>query len=525
MIRRSGTLTAVFMVAASVAGGAPARAQQFETWKNADPTRGPVMACNALRSLSGYEFSIDTASSVPAQEGGVPYCRVVGLVQPEVRFEVSLPEGWNGRLYMFGNGGFAGESLTAPNRAGRRSAALAKGFAVAQTNTGHDAAREPLASFAGDPQKFADYAYRAVHVTAVTAKTLARAYYGAQAARAYFDGCSSGGRQGLIAAQRFPDDFDGIVVGAPVLDFTGTMTHYTAIHKALSNAPLSEEKVRVLADAVYGKCDANDGLSDGLLADPRTCAFDPGVDLPRCTATPTGKTCFTDADVASVKAIYGPVSRGKDARFPGFPVGSEVFTSSPDGPRTGWDPWLLRTGQPTISRLFMESFFKHMATPGAEVDWRTFDAERDTSKLAATAEVLNATDPDLSRFRARNGRILMYYGWADPALNPLMGVEYYERVTRTVGAGTTDFFRLFMMPGVFHCSGGIGPDRVDTITPLAAWVEKGVAPERLVAEQRAAGKATRTRPLCPYPLEARYGGTGSVDAAESFTCAEPRPRP
>ena len=231
MIRRSGTLTAVFMVAASVAGGAPARAQQFETWKNADPTRGPVMACNALRSLSGYEFSIDTASSVPAQEGGVPYCRVVGLVQPEVRFEVSLPEGWNGRLYMFGNGGFAGESLTAPNRAGRRSAALAKGFAVAQTNTGHDAAREPLASFAGDPQKFADYAYRAVHVTAVTAKTLARAYYGAQAARAYFDGCSSGGRQGLIAAQRFPDDFDGIVVGAPVLDFTGTMTHYALIHQ------------------------------------------------------------------------------------------------------------------------------------------------------------------------------------------------------------------------------------------------------------------------------------------------------
>ncbi len=514
-------LVRVVVALALLTVGTPAGAQQFDTWTDDGPMKGPALACAALRSLSGYEFSIDTATNVPAQDGSAAHCRIVGLVQPEIRFEVSLPDAWNGRLYMFGNGGFAGESLTAGFRAGRRNLALSKGFAVAQTNTGHDASREPLASFAAHPQKLADYAYRAVHVTAVTARTLARAYYGAPAARAYFDGCSTGGRQGLIAAQRFPDDFDGIVVGAPVLDFTGTMTQYTVIHRALEAAPLSDGKVRLVADAIYGKCDASDGLADGLLTDPRTCPFDPAVDLPRCTAAPAGAACFSDADIASLKAVYGGVVRKSVRVFPGFPVGSEAVAPSPSGPRSGWDPWLLSTSQPSISRTFMESFFKHMATPGADLDWRTFYVEREGAKLEPLAAVLNATDPDLSRYRARRGRILMYYGWADPALNPLMGLEYYERVTKTMGASTPDFFRLFMMPGVFHCSGGVGPDRVDTITPLIRWVERGVVPDRLVAARRAGDQTTRTRPLCPHPQVAKYNGSGSADAADSFTCALP----
>jgi Tannase and feruloyl esterase len=501
------------LLAACAAAFAPAAAgaQQFDTWKDDRPAKAPVQRCAALRALSGYEFSIDAAVAMPEQDGIAAYCRVQGLIAPEVRFEVSLPEAWNGRLYMFGNGGFAGESLTAAGRASRRNTAVAKGFAVAQTNTGHDASREPLASFAGTPQKLSDYAYRAVHVTAVTAKALARAYYGTPAARTYFDGCSTGGRQGLIAAQRFPDDFDGIIVGAPVLDFTGTMTHYTVVHRALEAAPLSEEKVRLLAKATGRKCDAADGLDDGLIADPRGCAFGPAA----------GEACFSDADVASLRAIFGGVTAGGRPVFPGFPVGAEAFAPTPSGPRTGWDPWLIRAGQPTISRTFLESFFEHMATPGAKLDWRTFDPDRDLAKLDATATLLNATDPDLSAFKARGGRILMYYGWADPALNPLMGVQYYERVRQTMGAQATDFFRLFMMPGVFHCAGGVGPDRLDTITPLVAWVERGAAPDRLVAAQRSGETTRRTRPLCAYPQVAKYKGSGSVDEAESFVCAAP----
>ncbi len=512
-------LPALLLLTASAGLAQPTA--QFESWKDDAPPRQPKAKCADLRALTGYDFSIDAASMVPGRPGDPDLCRVQGLIAPEIRFEVSLPTAWNGRLYMFGNGGYAGESLAASGRVSRRNTAVARGFAVAQTNTGHDAAREPLAAFAGDPQKLADYAYRAVHVTAVTAKRIAQAYYEAPPARAYFDGCSTGGRQGLIAAQRFPGDFDGIIVGAPVLDFTGTMLHYASMQRALARAPLSEEKVRLVADAVYKKCDAIDGLADGLIGDPRRCAFDPAADLPRCAAgTPTG-VCISDNDVASLKAIYGSVESKGQRIFPGFPPGAEVFAAGASGPRTGWDPWLIRNGQATLSLMFVEAFFKHMATPGTEQDWRTFDVERDLPKLETIATILNATDPDLSAFKDRGGRILMYYGWAEPALNPLMGIDYYERVREQMGPQTTDFFRLFMMPGVFHCAGGIGPDMLDTITPLVDWVERGVAPDRLVASRRLDGKVLRTRPLCPYPLEARYTGTGSIDEAASFTCAAP----
>jgi hypothetical protein len=507
-----------------VATSAAAQPAQFETWKEDRPLVAPATACSALRALSGYEFSVDVAESVPAQGGTPAFCRVQGLVQPEIRFEVSLPAAWNGRLYMFGNGGFAGESLTAGFRAGRRNLAVTKGFVAAQTNTGHDQAREPLASFAASPQKLSDYAYRAVHVTAVTAKALARAYYGNAPAYSYFDGCSTGGRQGLIAAQRFPDDFDGIVVGAPVLDFTGTMAHYVGVTRALAAGPMSEAKVKVLAEASYRKCDAADGLTDGLITDPRTCGFDAERDIPRCAAGAPGDNCLTDIELASVKAITGDLVVGGRRRFPGFPIGSEVSVPTPNGPRSGWDPWIIRSGQPTVAFSFMESFFKHMATPGTEIDWKTFDVDRDMPKLDAIGAILNATDTDLSAFRSRKGRILMWYGWADPALNPRMGLEYYEGVARTMGPGTEDFFRLFMMPGVLHCSGGVGPDRVDTISPLMAWVERGVVPAVLVASQRAGDKTTRTRPLCPHPQVATYKGQGSADSADSFTCSAPAAR-
>jgi feruloyl esterase len=509
-----------------LSGGVRAMAQpslQFDNWKDQAPPKTPRVPCAALRALTGYEFSIDTAVVVPAAAGAAGFCRVVGLVPPEVRFEVSLPADWNGRLYMFGNGGFAGESLAAANRVARRNTALAKGFAVAQTNTGHDAEREPLASFAGSPQKLVDYAYRAVHVTAMTAKRLAHAYYEVAPLRSYFDGCSTGGRQGLISAQRFPEDFDGIVVGAPVLDLVGTMVHYAKIHRALATAPLSEEKLRLVAEAVYRGCDAADGLADGLLADPRRCSFDPARDLARCGAVGTATACLSENDIASLAAFYGEVSANGRRVFPGFPVGAEVFAPGTAGPRSGWDPWFIRSGQATISRTFAESFFKHMATPGIEIDWRTFDPDRDLAKLETISALLNATDPDLGPFRKRGGKILMYFGWADPALNPLMGVGYYERVREAMGPHTSGFFRLFMMPGVFHCAGGVGPDQADTFTPLADWVEQGKTPERIVASRRIEGKAVRTRPLCPYPMLARYQGSGSIDDAANFACAAPAP--
>ena len=485
-------------------------------WKDTSPARAPKIACADLRALTGYEFSIDTATVVSGSAGTPEFCSVRGLIMPEVRFEVSLPREWNGRLYMFGNGGYAGESFTAPQRLQRRDAALARGFAVAWTNTGHDAAREPLATFALNPQKLVDYAYRAVHVTAVTAKHVARTYYGDGPQRAYFEGCSTGGRQGLISAQRFPDDFDGIVAGAPVLDFTGTMLHYAVVHQAMRSAPWIVDKVGLLASKIYGKCDAVDGVADGLIGDPRACRFDLSNDVPLCAAGRTAVDCFTADEVKALQAVYGDLVDNGEVRFRGFPIGSEVVV----GQRSGWDPWIVtRDGQLPISRQFLDTFFRHMVTPGREIDWKTVDPARNRDQLTTIGALLNATDADLTRFRERGGRMLMYFGWADAALNPLMGVDYYERVRKAMGPGTPDFFRLFLMPGMFHCANGPGPDRADMLTAVVRWVEQGVPPDRILAAKRDGDKTIRTRPLCPYPQVARYDGRGSVDDAGSFACA------
>lgn len=518
-VRTCVRVAAVLMAGVLAPSGAHAQGAQFEAWKESAKGRAPAIECQHLRALTTYDFSIDNAALVPAQGDTPEHCLVQGLIMPEVRFDVALPAEWNGRLYMFGNGGFAGESLSSAARVNARHAAIRRGFAVTSTNTGHDNSREPLATFAASPQKLIDYAYRAVHVTAATAKAIARAYFGSPVSRSYFFGCSTGGRQGLIAAQRFPDDFDGIVVGAPVLDFTGTMVHFAAISRALAAAPLSLDRVQTIAAKVYEKCDALDGLADGVLDDPRRCRFDPATDIPRCAGPADTAACLTDGQVKALQTVYGGVLSKGTVVAPGFPVGSEALVPTPFGRRTGWHPWIIAEGQQTIALQFADSFFKEMVTPGTPIDWRQFDPERDMDKLRAIATLLDAKDPDLTRFRARGGKILMYFGWADPALNPLMGLNYYERMRQAMGGKADDFFRLFMMPGVLHCAGGPGPSEFDAITPLVEWVERGTAPDRLVATLRRGGKPVRTRPVCAYPMVARPkpGGAGTDDAA-NFAC-------
>jgi Tannase and feruloyl esterase len=514
-----------------VVAGIPLSAQnssQFRDWTpsalaDASAIR-PHTSCAALVSLTGYEYSITAATIVPADGDTPEHCRVAGLIQPEIRFEVALPSAWNGRLYMFGNGGYAGEPLDAPGRVASTRRALSRGFATAQMNTGHDAAAEPLGTFAASPQKFLDYAYRGVHVTVLAARRMLQAFYDAPPRRAYFDGCSTGGRQGLISAQRFPEDFDGIVAGAPVLDFSGTMIGYVNSQRALSAAPLSPEKLKIVADAVYDRCDVIDGLRDGLIDDPRRCAFKTS-DLPRCPNDADGPSCFTSAQLHALDAIYAGVSRNGVAIAPGWPVGAEVAAPAPNGRLTpGWMLWFASgpNGRP-IQALFGETFFKYLAfgRPNPDYDWTTFNVETDYDKLQAARSALDATDPDLSRFKARGGKIVSYFGWADPALNPMMGVNYYENVMRRMGPSTADFYRLFMVPGMFHCGGGIGTSTFDAFTPLVEWVEKGAAPQSILASRVADGKPVRTRPLCPYPEVAKYKGSGSIDDAASFSCTKP----
>lgn len=476
----------------------------------------PAMRCAALQSLSEFEFTIESAVLVPASGDTPEFCQVMGNILPEIRFEVALPAKWNRRFHLTGNGGFAGDSLDSPQRVMLRSIALRRGFAAAVTNTGHDGRQEPLASFAVNRQKLLDYAFRSLHVTTVAGKRIAEAYYGDKTLRSYYQGCSTGGRQGLILAQRYPEDFDGIVAGAPVLDFTNTMTSFACTAQALTAAPIPFAKLAYLAERIYELCDAKDGLKDGLIDDPRRCAFQPARDLAMCASTDHAR-CFTQPQIGALEKIYGDI-RGADGKLlhPGWPVGAEV--------NNGWDNWIIRAnGEKTIAHGFAESFFKYMAFPRKEqgIELKDFDVTKHPQQLDWIRKILDATDPDLSAFRDRRGKLLMYFGWADQSLNAQMGVNYYESVVQRMGLTTGDFFRLFMQPGVFHCGGGVGPGSFEPLPILVDWVENNRPPDRIEASQSSNGKVTRTRPLCPYPQVARNTGAGSIDEAANFRCVAP----
>jgi feruloyl esterase len=328
-----------------------------------------------------------------------------------------------------------------------------------------------------------------------------------------------------MSAQRFPGDFDGIVVGAPVLNFTRTITTAVWNAQALDKAPLPMTKMPLVADAIYKKCDALDGAADGLIDDPRRCDFDPARDVAACAGDRDEASCLTAAQAGTLKAIYGgAVSNGKPFFF-GQPLGAEkTGTDFLTGrPVSGWDFWILSGSGPSRQLQYGESFFRYMAfgKPDPSYDWRKLDFDKDLARLDEIHRLLDATNPDLSEFKARGGKIVSYFGWADTALTPLMAIDYLDQVKAKHGGATDEFFRLFMVPGMFHCRGGIGVDRIDALTPLVNWVENGTAPERIVATRFEDGAVVRARPLCPYPQTARYYGSGSLDKAESFTCAAP----
>jgi hypothetical protein len=490
----------------------------------------PRLSCSGLADFKDKEL-VEIQARVIAAAANVPeHCRVSGVLSPEIAFEVNLPARWNGRFYMIGNGGHAGEGPDEPQRAGQRADAVRLGFVMAMTNTGHDARKEPQASFVmSNPQKAIDYAYRAVHLTADTAKRIAREYYSRPVARSYWNSCSNGGRQGLIEAQRYPQDFDGIVANAPWVDQTGFTIGALWNQRALTEAPIPVDKLALVAASVMAKCDRVDGLVDGLIDDPRRCDFDPARDVPSCPSGSDGAQCLTPAQAGTFKKIYGGAMSGGRPYFPGFMYGSEAMAPGfgGGGLTSGWLNLIVprqADAKPADFGL-AESTMKYLVfpQPKPDYDFRTFDFDRDISQLDRWGKLANANNPDLSGFNKRGGKLLMTYGWADSILMPMMGVKYFEQAVQKNGPKTTDFFRLFMVPGMAHCAGGVGPDQNDAVTAVIDWVEKGKAPDTLIASKMASGQVVRTRPLCPYPQVARYKGQGSIDEAASFSCVAPTP--
>jgi feruloyl esterase len=522
---------AVAVLLAFAAGAA--RAQPFADAKASragysGASLAPAQPCEKLADLKLPELKQIAARAINAEGAAPAHCRVSGVIEPEVAFEVNLPAAWNGRFYMIGNGGHAGEAPDEPARAAQRGAALAQGFAMASTNTGHDARKEPGGTFVLDnPQKAIDYAYRAVHVTATTAKEIANRYYGKPVAHAYWNSCSNGGRQGLLEAQRYPTDFDGIVANAPWVDQTGFTIGALWNQRALTEAPITPEKIALVAQHVMTKCDAVDGLQDGLIDDPRQCKFEVAKDVPSCKAGANSNTCLTPSQAAAIQKVYdGPKNRGGKSLFPGFMIGSEALAPGPNGTTaSGWMNLILAAqpgGKPADFGLG-EATMRYLVfePPQPDYDYQKFDFDRDPPLLERWGKLANATDTNLQEFRARGGKLIMTYGWADPILQPLAGVTYYERAVAANGPNGTEFIRLFMVPGMAHCAGGVGPDQNDALTAVIDWVEKGAAPDKLIARKIVNGATTRSRPLCPYPQVARYKGQGSVDDAANFECRMP----
>ncbi len=492
---------------------------QFRDWTPPPATAKPVTNCSQLLSLTGFDLSVVSSALVPPATSAPEHCHVFLMAQPEINIEVNLPTGWNGRFYMFGNGGWAGESFDATSRVANHARAMRAGFATASTDTGHSAALEPDASFALNRQKLLDYGFRSLHVTVLAAKRLVHSYYGANPSKSYYDGCSQGGRQGLTIAQRFPDDFDGVIAGSPALYNTGNMLARAYWMKALSANPFPAAKLGLLATTVYEKCDAKDGLKDGLIDDPLHCGFKAAQDLPRCADGKDQPDCFTSAEIAAAGAIYSDISRQGKRFFPGWPVGAEV--AGPNG-QSGWlGQAITAPNGGNVWANYARSFLRFMALPAADPQpsFANFDIDQEIPRLAFLHDAIDATDPDLSLFRQRGGKLIMYFGWADPQLNPRVAVEYYDQATNRMGDSTSKFFRLFMVPGMFHCGGGVGTSTFDVATPLLHWVESGDSPETIPASQVSSGKVVRTRPLCPYPMVARYKGSGSIDDAANFSCA------
>jgi len=473
--------------------------------------------CRGLLGQTGPDLTILRAIHVAASADAAAHCKVETSVLPEVRIDVYLPLEWNRKFMMRGNGGFAGSM----DRGGALQA-LRQGFAVGITDTGHEDQREPLATFAVDRQKLYDYAFRSLHLTVVVSRRMMQAFYGAAPEKSYYVGCSTGGRQGLMLAQRFPEDFDGIVAGAPVLDFSGTMTQYASTARALKQGPLTLAKVQVLSEAIYAKCDALDGLKDGLIEDPRKCPFTPRQDLRVCAGA-EAEGCFLESQIRTLETIYSPVKGPIGVVMQGWPLGAEAAGANG---RPGWAEWIVKDNGTTISHDFGESFFRYMAwsKPRPQQVLMEVDINEAVKGYAWLRPMLDAVDPDLSAFRKRGGKLLMYYGLADPALNANMAFGYFDEVKAKMGGDVSDFFHFLTMPGVFHCGGGPGCGSVDWTTAIVDWVEKGRSPEGVVAAQMAGGKPVRKRPLCSWPNVARYKGSGDVNDAASFACIMPTPR-
>ncbi len=483
--------------------------------------RADAAGCESLAALSRPHTAITLAQTVDAGQFTPPagrgpgrganpfaplpeFCRVAATLTPatdsEIKIEVWLPANWNGKLQSVGNGAWAG-TLSYPAMA----TAVAAGYAAASTDTGHAGGNANF--IVGHPEKLVDFEERAVHEMTGAARAIADAFYGRAPRRAYFNGCSTGGRQALTEVQRYPADYDAIIAGAPA-NFAKRQTFgqiwlWQATHKDAASM-LTAESYQVLHKAALESCDARDGVKDGVIENPSRCEFDPKVTLCKEGST-TG--CLTAPQVEAAKKIYAGASNTHthEALYPGLQPGSEL----------GWGSSVA--AQPVG---YATDFFKYIVFKDEKWEPAQLNFDTDVARTDKTPTGLNAVDADLTTFIARGGKLLIYHGWSDPGIPPQNAINYYQSVLAATPdkKAARDSIRAFMVPGMGHCGGGEGTSTFDMVAAVDQWVESGVAPERIPAARTIDGQVVRTRPLCAYPKTAVYNGTGSTDDAANFVC-------
>ena len=487
--------------------------------------------CRKLYRLTDLDHAIEPGVLVAATDETPNHCRVRGVVNRAIRFEVTMPvdmcaenptescSAWNERLMFTAVGGNAGNI-------GDTTSLLARGFAMASTDTGHEAADG--SAFLAQPEALLDFAYRGVHLATQAAKRVVEHFYQKKISYSYLQGCSNGGRAAMLSALRFPANYDGIIAGAPAFRYQEFLPWMIAMHRAQTANPLTVDALRVLDNASRSACDALDGVEDGVIDDPRRCTEDVfDLDALACSGG-QAEDCLTPGQIETARAVYGDlVDADGNVVSPGVPPGAEAAGD--------WTLWMLPTeqlgGNSIISQIGedLKLLMRHDAT----FDLAAFDPTADRAALADVTGPLDVRSADLREFRDRGGKLLMYQGWNDYPLRAGRAIDYLAEVEQAMGGAekTADFLRLFMVPGMVHCAGGPGAWRADYVDPLVAWREEGKPPMRIIGEQpgpvpmahiapdEAVAQTLRfSRPLCPYPQVARYRGRGDQNDASSFEC-------
>jgi feruloyl esterase len=506
-------------------------------WAMSGPQAWAAKSCASLKNLKLPDTTITVAEEVPAGAFHIPdgsaaqapqgnaalrnavfpkmpaFCRVGGDIHPvansDIKFEVWMPlEKWNGRFEAVGNSGYAGNIEYAS-----MGNALVDGYATGSTDTGHT----PVGGMATAPwamnlESLIDFGYRAAHEMTVKSKATITAFYGSKPEYSYWNGCSEGGRQAMGEAQRYPDDFNGILAGSPVFDFVPSRSREFVTAKLIASgemAPVPQAKYKAIYDAVLAQCDAADGIKDGVINDPQQCHFDPPVllckngDAPDCLTAPQVKAMQIEYE-----GVYNPVTHKLllHGHSPGFEYNQATRANNAPAQAAP------ANNGPAPAQQLPGSFYRYFVYRKLDWDASTFDYAKDFPYAEKTVGIsLDNYDPNLKGFKAAGGKLISFHGWADGQPAPM---------TTTVG-DSSSFYRLFMVPGMGHCSGGPGTDHFDKMAAVTDWVEHGKAPDRIIASHQTDGQVTRTRPLCPYPQVAKYLGTGSTDDAANFVCAKP----